>query len=340
MTRLFSFRANPLIWALALIAGSFATTAQAQTCPDISMTGRVLTFNASDLVGVGHTTNVMAGGNVDLSACATAPGHGWIIQAPDFDLSLSGNMPGQSLTLQVNGSCDTVLLVNDAQGRWHYNDDAGGSLQAALTIPNAPNGIYDIWVGTYGSATCPATLTLEVSGALPAPPPPPTLGGVRYDFPRMNGEYVDWCVTWGTNCGQAGADYFCQRQGHGTASSWERFPGQRTLVLGSNQICPGGCDALRDVVCSTSGTVPAPPPPPTLQSQHFSIPRYNGELVDWCVTWATDCGQGGADQFCRTQGFSHASSWQRYPGQRTLVLGDNQICANGCDALRDVTCQR
>ncbi|OAN84515.1 hypothetical protein A8B78_06555 [Jannaschia sp. EhC01] len=346
MTRSFSFRAHPLLWALALVVGSLGSAAQAQTCPNISMTGRVLNYHASDLTGAGQTTNVMAGGNVNLSACATVPGHGWIIEAPDFDLHLSGNMPDQPLRLQVNGTCDTVLLVNDAHGNWHYNDDAGGSLQAALTINNAPNGVYDIWVGTFGSATCPATLTLSTSGGGAAIPPPPTVVGTRYDFPRVNGELVDWCVTWATNCGQGGADYFCQSQGHGNASSWERFPGQRTLVLGSNQICPGGCDALRDVVCTPGAgaavpaPAPAPPPPPTLMSQRFELPRVNGELVDWCVTWATNCGQGGADQFCRRQGFSHASHWERYPGQRTLVLGDNRICASGCDALRAVTCER
>jgi hypothetical protein len=160
----------------------------------------------------------------------------------------------------------------------------------------------------------------------------------RYEFPRVRGELVDWCVTWATNCGQPGADQFCRTQGHDRAIAWERYPGQRTLVLGDNRICPAGCDALRDVVCT--GTAPGAAPPPPSVVQTFAVPRVNGEIVDWCVTWATDCGQPGADNFCRTQGFSRATNWERFPGQRTLVLGENRICPGGCDGLRNVTCTR
>ncbi|MBY6199900.1 hypothetical protein KUV65_00865 [Maritalea mobilis] len=323
--------------AAALALGLGVTVAAAQTCPNVGLSGRALSYSAGQLVGGGQTVNVMAGGNIDLGACASVPGHGWIIEAPDFELMLNAMPPGQSLTLSVDGTCDAVLLVNDARGQWHYNDDAGGSLDPSITIPGASNGLYDIWVGTFGSATCPATLTLRASGTGAAPPPPPS-NAVRFDYPRVNGELVDWCVTWATNCGQGGADNFCRSQGFSRAASWERYPGQRTLVLGDNRIYPGGCDALRNVVCTgTGGGGVAPPPPPSVQ-QTFAVPRVNGEIVDWCVTWATDCGQPGADNFCRTQGFSRAASWERYPGQRTLVLGDNRICGGGCDGLRNVVC--
>ncbi|GAA5079109.1 hypothetical protein N0B44_23310 [Roseibacterium beibuensis] len=41
---------------------------------------------------------------------------------------------------------------------------------------------------------------LRASGTGAAPPPPPS-NIVRFDYPRMNGEFIDWCVTWATNCG-------------------------------------------------------------------------------------------------------------------------------------------
>jgi hypothetical protein len=71
---------------------------------------------------------------------------------------------GQSLTLSVAGDCDTVLLVNDATAEWFYNDD-DTSLDPAITIEGAANGVYDIWVGTYGPETCPAVLTISTGGA-------------------------------------------------------------------------------------------------------------------------------------------------------------------------------
>ncbi|AHM04804.1 hypothetical protein roselon_02483 [Roseibacterium elongatum DSM 19469] len=331
----FSGAATRIGAAALFLFGICADGVAAQTCPDVGLSGRPLSYSAGQLTGAGQTVNVMAGGNVDLRGCASVPGHGWIIEGPDFELMLSAMPPGQSLTLSVDGTCDAVLLVNDARGRWHYNDDAGGTLDPLITLPGASNGVHDIWVGTFGAATCPATLTLHVSGTGAAPPPPPS-NVVRFDLPRVRGELVDWCVTWGADCGQGGADNFCRSQGYARAESWERFPGQRTLVLGDDRICPGGCDALRDVVCTGSGGA-APPPPPSLQ-QTFAVPRVRGEIVDWCVTWGADCGQGGADNFCRSHGYARAESWERFPGQRTLVLGDDRICPGGCDGLRNVVC--
>ena len=230
--------------AAAVIALGFgaADQAAAQACPNVGLSGQQLAYSTNMLTGAGQSVGVTAGGHIDLGNCGSVPGHGWIVEAPDFELQLNGAMPGQSLTLSATAGCDTVLLVNDAYGQWHFDDDSGGSLNPSITLPNPGNGIYDIWVGTYGSNTCPATLNVRAAGV--APPQ-----SQFYSVPRVNGEIVDWCVTWATNCGQPGADYFCQTQGYTRASGWERFPGQRTLVLGSNQICGSGCDGLRNVTC-------------------------------------------------------------------------------------------
>lgn len=50
-------------------------------------------------------------------------------------------------------SSDTTLVVNDAVGDWHCNNDsdfAGGS-NAAILIDNPLSGQYNIWVGTFSS---------------------------------------------------------------------------------------------------------------------------------------------------------------------------------------------
>lgn len=72
----------------------------------------------------------------------------------------------------------------------------------------------------------------------------------------------------------------------------------------------------------------------------FQAPALNGAAVDWCATWATDCGQGGADLFCRTQGYARASQWNWAYANRTWVIGSSQFCesAGACGALRDVVC--
>jgi hypothetical protein len=84
--------------------------------------------------------------------------------------------------------------------------------------------------------------------------------------PQMNGAAVDWCQSWATNCGQAGADQFCRMQGFERASFWTEVLVDRTFVIGSNQFCQGqrACGALRKVVCVEPLATPAvPPPPPT-----------------------------------------------------------------------------
>ena len=74
--------------------------------------------------------------------------------------------------------------------------------------------------------------------------------------------------------------------------------------------------------------------------QAFAVPQANGAYVDWCETFGANCGQAGADQFCRTQGYSGATQWQWFYADRTFVIGSNMFCevTGSCGALRDVSC--
>lgn len=149
---------------LALCLSLPGGAALAQACPDWSGQGQQLTYSMNNLVPA-QTVPVVAGGNVDLSACPIPGGaNGYVITSPDFDLTLTDNAEGRGLILAVEGTCDTVLLVNDAGGTWHFNDDAAESLNPEVYIENAPAGAYDIWVGTYGPQTCDAVLVLESVG--------------------------------------------------------------------------------------------------------------------------------------------------------------------------------
>ncbi|MCB1410839.1 MAG: hypothetical protein KDK22_15635, partial [Rhodobacteraceae bacterium] len=143
---------------------------QPAACPDYHLPGQLLNFAAQDL-GLPQTQGVIAGGTLDLAACGSVPGHGYIIQAPDFSMNLTANPLGAGLRFTVNGACDTVMLINDALGQWHYNDDSNG-LNPAIDLPQAAVGQYDIWVGTFGSQTCQATMAVQAVGGQPPPQPP------------------------------------------------------------------------------------------------------------------------------------------------------------------------
>jgi hypothetical protein len=154
--------ATTIAVAAGLIVGTGGAVL-AQSCPDIGLGGARLDYAAGQLAG-GLSFDVVAGGNIDLGACGSAPGFGWIIEGPDFELFLAGSSPGESITFRVSGQCDTVLLINNPSGEWFFNDD-DVSLDPAITLEPTLDGVYDIWVGTYGQQTCPAVLTLQTSAA-------------------------------------------------------------------------------------------------------------------------------------------------------------------------------
>ncbi|MEO1224608.1 MAG: hypothetical protein AAFX92_10300 [Pseudomonadota bacterium] len=136
------------------------TASAASACPDWQLDGRQ---NLGNLTGsylfTPRTYNVQAGGNNNLANC-NVPGSGWVISDPDFEFNFQNDGGYGRLEFEVVGDCDTVLLINDANGQWHFNDDSAG-LDPAINIMNPPNGTYDVWVGTYGQTTCPAQIEIE-----------------------------------------------------------------------------------------------------------------------------------------------------------------------------------
>lgn len=145
---------------LALIWG-----AAASACPDPQQSGAALAFGSGAL-WVPQARAVLAGGWADLAECPQ-PGVGHVATAPDFTLRFSGNAAGRDLLIRVEGACDTVLLVNDPAGRWHFDDDTDG-LDPALSFPTAAEGVYGIWVGTFAERLCRAQMVLETFGTPPA----------------------------------------------------------------------------------------------------------------------------------------------------------------------------
>jgi hypothetical protein len=114
-------------------------------------------------------------------------------------------------------------------------------------------------------------LSLSVGLARPADAEP---RAKSFPEPQMNGAAVDWCQSWATNCGQAGADQFCRMQGFERASFWTEVLVDRTFVIGSNQFCQGqrACGALRKVVCVEPLATPAVPPPPPPTEATLPVP--------------------------------------------------------------------
>lgn len=148
-----------ILWVLIMVLAFAATNTYA--CPSPSNTGAVSLSYSSDELYTAKTHKVLAGGSLDLAGCTSLPGLGFVMSAPDFSVTFSGNSAGRALEFRLNSECDSILLVNDASGNWHYDDDSNGSLDAKLRLAKAANGIYDVWVGTRYSGNCNATLVIE-----------------------------------------------------------------------------------------------------------------------------------------------------------------------------------
>lgn len=93
-----------------------------------------------------YIVNVTAGGANAISRCINGGWAGYVSTRPDFDLYWNGG--ASQLTIAAESGADTVLLINDPNGNWHWSDDYRG-LNPAVTFRNPLQGLYDIWVGTY-----------------------------------------------------------------------------------------------------------------------------------------------------------------------------------------------
>ncbi len=136
-------------------------------CPDASMEALLLSYSMTQLASP-QMQQVVAGGDLDIGACSDVPGTGYVIQSPDFQMDLTGASGSQDVQVRADAQCDVVLLINDANGEWQYNDDTDGT-NPVVTLTGAIDGAYDIWVGTLTPDTCQATLTISAAGGA-APP--------------------------------------------------------------------------------------------------------------------------------------------------------------------------
>ncbi len=139
-----------------------ALAGAAAACPTYSQQGATYTVTGQDLYSP-NSYNVIAGGGNSLRNCGFN-NTGYVISRPDFTFYTQGMHPYNRLEIEVTQQhCDTVLLVNSANGSWFFDDDSNGNLRPEVNLYGQSNigGRVDVWVGTYGSSTCGAVLEME-----------------------------------------------------------------------------------------------------------------------------------------------------------------------------------
>jgi hypothetical protein len=97
-----------------------------------------------------RTVAVTSGGSLDVRSMNLGSGCvGYATGRPDYILHLTGQ--SNRLRFYIVGNGDTGLLINDAAGRWFCNDDSYGGSNPTVTIDDARQGQYDVWVTSYSA---------------------------------------------------------------------------------------------------------------------------------------------------------------------------------------------
>lgn len=102
--------------------------------------------------------SVTGGGEIN-TRNAGLPGSctGYVSSAPDVEIDLQGST---DLYIYFLSGSDATLIINDPYGNWYCDDDSYGNGNPMVVFRGAGTGVYDIWVGRYGSSglTQPGTL--------------------------------------------------------------------------------------------------------------------------------------------------------------------------------------
>jgi hypothetical protein len=148
------------------IAAVLVTTATAQAqCPRQGSASEQVNLNEGFLPDP-NRHHVTAGGDLDIGRCSNVPGTGFVAELPDFRVNYRterGQRSSNTLTFYVQSSADTVLLIHDPSGRWHFNDDGDDGHNPKVSFPRAMAGRYEVWVGTFEKANRLPAATLLIT---------------------------------------------------------------------------------------------------------------------------------------------------------------------------------
>ena len=131
-------------------------TCPAQACPGLAWTAAP--FAGEPTLGLGRglpfTIAVRGGGPFNLRDCGLEgggltgyDGDGLISVRPDLALHLR-EAPRLSITTEVEA--DTLLVIRDPAGRWHFDDNGRGQ-HPLVVITDPEPGEYSIFVGGHGT---------------------------------------------------------------------------------------------------------------------------------------------------------------------------------------------
>ncbi|WP_136253972.1 hypothetical protein [Onishia niordana] len=150
-----------------------------------------------------HQITLSAGGST--AASEAGPNCSGYVNGDQPDLDINFEASQYPLTIYVESAADTTLVVYDANGNWHCNDDysTASGTNPALQWRSPTAGNYNVWVGSYTPGEMPQAVVKiserdpEWTGV--------TSGGAANSAPVQNSEGIEW----GDNTSQWADDGEC-----------------------------------------------------------------------------------------------------------------------------------
>ncbi|WP_417911188.1 hypothetical protein [Candidatus Electronema sp. PJ] len=89
----------------------------------------------------------------------------------------------------------------------------------------------------------------------------------------------------------------------------------------------------------------SPLPEGTIVNTPFPSPQFEDKRLDWCLSWAKDCGKAAADAWCKAQGFELASKFEIDENigkvSPTKIFSTGQSCDQDfCDGFKMIECRK
>jgi hypothetical protein len=170
--------------------------------------------------------------------------------------------------------------------------------------------------------------------------------------PKIGSNRLDWCLNWGSGCGEPAATAWCKTKGYNKSIDSEEDQNigdsSPTRLLSTGAVCDQPyCDGFTFITCASSLAPPPPLPPPPLPpasaKQIFFKPKYNGVRLDWCYDEGEGCGKQAADAWCDEQGFDEAIKFKIASGvgplKPTIYIGSGETTLKPlANAFRSITC--
>jgi hypothetical protein len=185
---------------------------------------------------------------------------------------------------------------------------------------------------------------------------------ITFVDPKIGPDRLDWCVNWGTGCGEPAATAWCKSNEYDhsvdSIQAVDIGAATPTKLIATGEVCDQAyCDGFASITCATVELPAAPspepaeatedsptstPPPPvaeTAQTETFKNPMHEGVRLNWCFSGEGGCGIKAAEAWCAQQGFSTAKDFKYVSAVKpTIQIGTGKTTKKAAKGFSRVTC--